>query len=92
MGGFQRTLESLFELASFFLVLVLPRPTEFPILALISYFQTLGAALVFSVFACREKADDRDKGHFEPVLEVNEGNGGKESRIFSTSPLASFAI
>lgn len=54
VGGFQRTLESLFELSSFLLVLLMPQPSEFPILAGISYLMTLSAATVFSIFSCKE--------------------------------------
>lgn len=54
VGGVQRTLESLFELASFLIVLVFPRPEQFPTLSSISYLMVLGAAVVFSSFACQE--------------------------------------
>jgi len=53
VGGFQRTLESVFELLSYCLVLWRPHPEEFPSLAAISYFQVVAAGLVFTLFACR---------------------------------------
>ena len=53
VGGFQRTLESVFELLSYCLVLWRPHPDEFPSLAAISYFQVVAAGLVFTLFACR---------------------------------------
>lgn len=55
MTGVQRTLESLFELASFLLVLAYPRPEQFPTLSALSYLMVVGAAVVFSAFACRER-------------------------------------
>ena len=54
VGGFQRTVESLFELASFVLVLLMPNPRQFATLACISYSMTLGAAMLFSFFTCKE--------------------------------------
>lgn len=51
----QRTLESLFELASFIMVLLYPRPEQFPTLSALSYLMVVGAALVFSTFACEEQ-------------------------------------
>lgn len=53
VGGVQRALESTFELASFVLVLCYPRPAQFPILSAASFLMVLGAALVFTAFACR---------------------------------------
>lgn len=61
VGGFQRTIESLFELASYILVLFLPHPNQFPLLADISYLETLGAALVFTCFAFRERIGTLDE-------------------------------
>ena len=53
VGGFQRTLESMFQLLSYCLVLWRPHPEQFPSLAAISYFQVVAAGLVFTWFACR---------------------------------------
>lgn len=51
VGGFQRTLESVFELLSYCLVLWRPHLEQFPSLAAISYIQVIAAASFFTVFA-----------------------------------------
>jgi len=50
VGGFQNTLQSCFELGSYILVLTLPHPNQFIILAVVSYLMVVGAALLFSLF------------------------------------------
>ena len=52
VGGVQRTLESLFELLSYCLVLWRPHSEQFPSLAAISYIQVIAAASFFTLFAC----------------------------------------
>ena len=79
VGGFQRTLESLFEMASYVLVLWLPHPEQFPTLAAISYLQTVAAGVAFSIFACRTRVRSlqEEQGHaaFDGGLESSSPQG-----------------
>eukprot|EP00952_Eustigmatos_sp_NYUAD-ZCMA_P009879 40731-Eustigmatos_ZCMA.PRE.1 len=54
VGGFQNTLQSIFELVSFIMVFCLSRPDQFGISALVSYCMTVGAAVVYSAFVLKE--------------------------------------
>lgn len=72
----QRTLESLFELASFLLVLLYPRPEQFPTLSALSYLVVLGAAVVFSSFACGEYVGTLQEVGLLSVRWCCSGNGG----------------
>jgi iron-regulated transporter 1 len=91
VGGFQRTLESMFELLMYFLVLWRPRPDQFPSSAALSYIAVVAAALIFSFFACRV----RDigfvvlKGGFETDEDRIIDHGGSRPAAASSPILSS---
>jgi hypothetical protein len=82
VGGFQRTLESVFQLLSYCLVLWRPHPEQFPSLAAISYFQVVAAGLVFTLFACRTPG--RIVG-LDPERSVRSGSGVNGEQYGSSS-------
>jgi len=55
VGGFQTTLQSVFEMAAYVLVLLFPTPAQFHILAAVSYLMVVIGALSFTSFAVRHK-------------------------------------
>lgn len=65
VGGFQRTLEALFELAGFAMVFVLPAPSQFPIQTIISYVMVFSAATLFSCWTIQLQQAARSRGETE---------------------------
>lgn len=84
VAGFQRTLESVFELTSFLLVLCLPKPSQFPLQAAVSSAMVLGAALLYTTWTMRLYAmlrRRRDSGKVSAAGlrgEETGGEGGEE--------------
>ncbi len=50
VSGFQKTLESMFELASYVLAFIYSTPDQFPYICVISWSMTGFAALLFTAF------------------------------------------
>lgn len=82
VGGFQRTLESVFELLSYCLVLWRPHPEQFPSLAAISYIQVIAAASLFTLFACSMNGGISGT---DPERRTEVGDGGVDKHDGNSS-------
>lgn len=75
VDGIQDTLQTLFELGSYVMVVCFPRLDQFNTLAMVSYAVAVGAASLFTLFVCHDSlvGDDESMEEVRACMELNGG-------------------